>query len=68
MDKMPGENRAMNKIKTFSPEGIRPVKVPVVFCLREARCDFTRRSRKWGRALCAPLGVLKERAFGIEKG
>ena len=27
----------------------RPVKAPVVFCLREARCDFTRRSRKWGR-------------------
>ena len=54
----------------------RPVKPPVVFRLREARCDFTRRSRKWGRALCGPsplvgaqgVGVLKERAFGIEKG
>ena len=27
----------------------RPVKPPVVFRLREARCDFTRRSQKWGR-------------------
>ena len=30
---------------------IRPVKPPVVFCLRETRCDLTRRSQ-WGRALC----------------
>ena len=45
------------------------MKAPVVFCLRdEARCGFTRRSRGCVRALCAPLGVLKERAFGIEKG
>ena len=30
----------------------RPVKAPVVFCLREARCDFTRRHITGSAAIC----------------
>ncbi len=44
LEGMFGKHRVM-----VSAERKRPVKAPVVFCLREARCDVTRRSRKGGR-------------------
>ena len=43
-DPVTANNRNIPSTLTEAIKRIRPVKAPVVFCLREARCDFTRRS------------------------